>query len=105
MRKSEDFLEFSKNEKVTKSNFCVFAYVYEVFCCSGRSESQSCVLEHFGGLWRSKSPKSDFLIRVRRFGGVLEPEMHPFRFWALLGVALSFWGAEGARPLTEVRGR
>ena len=65
--KSEDFLTFSKNKKVTKSHFRVLAYVYDVFCCSEGSESQSCVLsalEHFGA---PKSPKSHFFIRVRRF--------------------------------------
>ena len=61
------FYEFQNNKKVTKSHFRVLAYVYDVFCCSERSESQSCVLsafEHFGA---PKSPKSHFFIRVRRF--------------------------------------
>ena len=63
LSKSEDFLNFSKNEKVTKSHFRVFAYVCEVFCCSGRSKSQSCVLSTSEHLGAPKSPKSIFFTR------------------------------------------
>ena len=58
---------FSKNKKVTKSHFCVLAYVYDVFWCSEGSESQSCVLSALERLGAPKSPKPHFFIRVRRF--------------------------------------
>ena len=56
-----------KNKKVTKSHFCVLAYVYDVFWCSEGSESQSCVLSALERLGAPKSPKPHFFIRVRRF--------------------------------------
>ena len=67
LAKSEIFLTFSKNKKVTKSHFRVLAYVYDVFWCSEGSESQSCVLSALERLGAPKSPKPHFFIRVRRF--------------------------------------
>ena len=81
--KNDDFLKFPKNKKVRKSHFRVLAYVYEVFGCSERSKPQSGVWSTSEHLGAPKSPKSNFCIRVRRFGVVWEPQMHFWRFWAL----------------------
>ena len=67
LAKSGIFSTFPKNKNVTKTHFCVLAYVYDVFWCSEGSESQSCVLSALERLGAPKSPKSDFFIRVRRF--------------------------------------
>ena len=107
-RKSEDFWNFSKNKNVAKSHFRVFAYVYEVFCCSGRSKSQSCVLSTLEHLGAPKSPKSDFFIRVRRFRVVWEPQTHFRRPWAVQSCSDRHegemgWRTDGRR--TRIPGR
>ena len=103
-KKVMTFWKFQKNKKVRKSHFRVLAYVYEGFGCSERSKPQSgawSTSEHLGA---PKSPKSHFFIRVRRLRVVWEPQMHFWRFWALVGLMYLFCaplGAEGARPLTD----
>ena len=69
LAKSGMFLTFPKNKKVTKSHFRVLAYVYDVFGCFERSESQSCVLSALERSGAPESPKPHFFIRVRRFWG------------------------------------
>ena len=101
LAKSEYFPTFPKNKKVTKSHFCVLAYVYDVFWCFEGSESQSCVLsalEHFGA---PKSPKPHFFIRVRRFCVFGEPQKHFWRSWALLGCSELFGSPRGSAKLTD----
>ena len=95
LEKSEYFSTFSKNKKVAKSHFRVLAYVYEVFGCSERSKPQSCVWSTSEHLGTPKSPKSNFCIRVRRFGVVWEPQMHFWRFWALKCGDVTHWAPRG----------
>ena len=98
---------FSKNKKVAKSHFRTFAYVYDVFCCSEGSESQSCVLSNLERLGAPKSPKSHFLIRVRWFCLFWEPQI---TISALLAIFLSIiifgtpMGSEGGRSTNRPEG-
>ena len=59
-QKVKFFLKFPKNEKVTKSHFRVFAYVYEEIGGPGRSKSQKCVLSNFLHFCAPESPSRAF---------------------------------------------
>ena len=78
-------MKFSKNKKVAKSHFRVFAYVYEEIGGLESSKSQKCALSNFLHFGAPESAKADFFIRVRRFYSIRELQNHFFHFWAVPG--------------------
>jgi len=96
LSKSDEIFKISKNKKVAKSHFCVFAYVYGVFARSGRSKSQKCEKLHFLHFGAPKSSKSHFCIRVRRFCPFWEPQIHFWRFWSEKSCPDRHWAPKGA---------
>ena len=107
MSKSENFLKFPKNEKVTKSHFRVFAYVYEEIGGPGRSKSQKCVLSDFLHFGAPESARSDFLTLGRRFCSIWELQNHFWRFWSKKSSCYpkrAPMAPKGSNPLTDRRG-